>query len=387
MLKNRIYYALVLLFAGLFFLCFNGYVSLYVFALALSLPLLSLLTALPSLLGAKVDLVLDKERAQKGGSILLAIRARNSLPVPCGRVKARLSVSNSLTGERQAERFDLVPGKEFQIAEQTLSSPLCGMVVCRLDKIRICDPMGLFALPLRGPISKSAFFFPTAHPAGLLLSRNRFSGIEGDRYSGAKPGDDPSELFGLRDYREGDKLSRVHWKLSEKTGHVLVKELSLPLSDQILFLPDLTGSGTDADVVLDVLNTLLLFLARQEAFGRVLFREGISGELRSFEMEQPEDVAPILEAILSIGRSACLSGLSPEELPSGVGHVLCLCHKPDPALLPLLRAVYPSSQLSLLLCGTEDENREKAIPQDLCGAEVLPIPAGGISRALNGFSL
>ena len=55
----------------------------------------------------------------------------------------------------------------------------------------------------------------------------------------------------LRDYREGDRLSRIHWKLSQKMGRTLVKELGLPLSDHLLFLLDLKRRRLEADLLLD----------------------------------------------------------------------------------------------------------------------------------------
>ena len=41
--------------------------------------------------------------------------------------------------------------------------------------------------------------------------------IESDSYSTIKGGDDPSEVFAIREYREGDRLQRIHWKLSYET--------------------------------------------------------------------------------------------------------------------------------------------------------------------------
>ena len=52
---------------------------------------------------------------------------------------------------------------------------------------------------------------------------------DSDRFSTYKKGDDPSEIFDIREYADGDKIQRIHWKLSSKTGDLMVKEGSLPL--------------------------------------------------------------------------------------------------------------------------------------------------------------
>lgn len=54
-----------------------------------------------------------------------------------------------------------------------------------------------------------------------------------------KGGDDGSEVFEVRAYRDGDPLQRVHWKLTAKTGEMLVREFSLPKREVLLLQVDL----------------------------------------------------------------------------------------------------------------------------------------------------
>lgn len=61
MLKYRLRYLIVLLCTGAFFVCFNGYVSLYVFLLSLALPVLSLLLSLPGMLTLRVTVCVPGE--------------------------------------------------------------------------------------------------------------------------------------------------------------------------------------------------------------------------------------------------------------------------------------------------------------------------------------
>lgn len=382
MLKNRICYGLVLLFSALFYICFNGYLSLYVFALALSLPLLSLILALPGLLGTQLKLSLGTKEATKGGSVPLQILVTNPLPIPSGRVKARLLVENTLTGTRQEEKLAFSPSRRTQILNHNLSTPTCGIVRCRLFRIRLCDPLGLFALPLEKPVSGSACFYPAVYPAAVSLEQNLAPDPHGELYSGDKPGDDPTELFGLRAYAPGDKLSRIHWKLSEKTDQLVVKEFSLPLSRRILFLLDLNGSGEDADVLLDVFGTLAsLFLEGGIPF-QVMFRSPEAGGLHLLEADAKEELRPMLKTILSFGGKTPLFPLSPELLPPAAGHLFYLCALPGSDFAPLLRAAYPHAQISVF-----SPVKGKETPANLMDSRFFPIHPGKISHDLNGFSL
>lgn len=71
-------------------------------------------------------------------------------------------------------------------------------------------------------------------PAGTACLRRGF----GSAFP-KKGGDDGSEVFEVRAYRDGDPLQRVHWKLTAKTGEMLVREFSLPKREVLLLQVDL----------------------------------------------------------------------------------------------------------------------------------------------------
>lgn len=390
MLKNRVCYLTVLLCALLFFICFNGYLSLYVFVLVLAFPFAALLVSLPGMLGVRIELSLGADSARKGQGLPLRLKVYDRFPVAAGRSGVRLTVRNTLTGEEQEERFTFIAGRTPQVLEHQLSSRTCGRVVCRLHKARVCDCLGLFALPLR--LSRraecAALFYPAVHSLDLTVRPAHMPDAEGGRYSPTKPGDDPSELFGLREYRAGDRLSRVHWKLSQKTGQTLVKELSLPISEHILFLLDLNGSGTEADALLDVFATLSGFLAEHETAHRAAYLDGASGCLQFLEIFHAEDARPAVETLLAAGCRQSLPALEEQELPTGVSHVLYLCCSPDPGPVAALRDRYSSARISILqvteALGAARENRPAAA---FAGAELTVVKPGRVPEALGGFEL
>ena len=46
-------------------------------------------------------------------------------------------------------------------------------------------------------------------------------------------------MFDIREYADGDKIQRIHWKLSSKTGSMMVKDGSLPLTKALHIFIDL----------------------------------------------------------------------------------------------------------------------------------------------------
>ena len=70
--------------------------------------------------------------------------------------------------------------------------------------------------------------------------RNFFG--DSDIYDDIRPGYDPSELFDVREFQNGDRLQSVHWKLSARTDELMVKENSLPKACAVAIVADLKGN-------------------------------------------------------------------------------------------------------------------------------------------------
>lgn len=246
--------------------------------------------------------------APQGGEYPLRLRVWNITPFSSGRIRVRLSVENTLTGQREQERFTISASPLPQVLEHQLSSRACGQLLCRMERAWVSDYLGLFSLPLLHNLRQeaAAFFWPAVHPLVLELQESSVPDSEGERYSQTKPGDDPTELFALRDWREGDRLSRIHWKLSQKLGRPLVKELGLPLSDHRLFLLDLNGTGTEADALLDAFASLSSFLAEGEVAHRAAYWEPSAQVLCCREVVGPGGPASPVEGAPCLG-GACLS--------------------------------------------------------------------------------
>ncbi len=379
MLKNRLCYLIVLLGTLLFFVCYNGYLSLYVLWAVLVLPLVSLLVSLPGMLGIKLELSVKTASARKGRSIPVSLTVSNRLPFVSGRVRTVLKVCNLLTGESQTERFSFTAGPRPLVLSHKLRSPFCGQVVLELSKTRACDYMGLFSLPVRlsGPRKQSVFFYPVVYSPELTVEHSILPDGEDDGYSQTKAGDDPSEIFAFRDYQEGDRVSRIHWKLSLKNENLLVKELGMPIADRLLFLLDLNGAGEEIDTLLDVFATFSAFLAQNQAAHRVGFRDKDGFSL--LEVLREDDAFLVLDRLLSTKSAPLAGSLQNAELPLGITHALYFCCRADNDVLFRLRQM-PSARVSVLYSG---EN-EKKLP---AGMEALALLPDRLPEDLNGFQI
>ena len=104
---------------------------------------------------------------------------------------------------------------------------------------------------------------PPLFDVRITLAENETVTADSERWSSTHPGHDSSETFGFRTYVPGDPIRQIHWKLSQKTDSLMVRELGLPVAEEVLLLLDTSTTGKeDAADALDAAMTALLSLSR-----------------------------------------------------------------------------------------------------------------------------
>ena len=386
MLRNRLLYLFILLCTTAFFICFNGYYSLYVFLLSLAVPWLSLLLSLPGMLTVRAVVEAPGRegaaRTAKSTALPLQVAAASRWPLPAGRVRVRLGIENTFTGETRREVLELSPARRPQAVEQKLTSHTCGRILCRLTKGRSYDLLGLFCLPVRlkkGSVCE-VIVRPNVFEAKVGLGPLGAPDSGSERYSRSRPGPDPTELFGLRDYRPGDRMNRVDWKLSWKTGGLQVREGSLPLAQRALLLVDLSGDGEENDLLMDALATLGNCLSCHEVGYAVGFSR--RGELAFADVEDPEDSGMAVEAVLRRGDRSPLPAEPAGALPRDIARAAYLCPQPGADVIGFLAKEYPAARVTVV--HTRPLESGTKLPP-----EVFPVRvrAGRLGEDLDGLTL
>ena len=69
-----------------------------------------------------------------------------------------------------------------------------------------------------------------------------------------RTGNDPSEIFDIKDYVPGDDLRFVHWKLTGKADHLIIRQPSEPTHYHAILLMDLGMAQDDISVTRAELN-------------------------------------------------------------------------------------------------------------------------------------
>ena len=305
-------YALALLLAFLGQILDVGYLFHFIFFAVAALPFLGLAVSLPAMLGCRAELGGSAAWIQRGENASWFLRLTNRFRLPVARVSCRLRLTNRLTGQAHREKILLRSVAPEEKRRWTMEADHCGMMELRVERLWVCDCLGLFALPARLP-----------RPAALLIAPlpERPERVELPEGAGASvPLPKGKTVFGesyeLRPYREGDSLRMIHWKMTAKRDELVTREPPEDTRPLPVLTFDHFGPLAQVDRALDRLAGLSLTLLDQERPHEVRWAHPETGAVRAFPVTGERDWETCLTAILSdpaplYGRSILSQALAP----------------------------------------------------------------------------
>ena len=248
MLLRRIIYSLALIGVLLFHITNENYLGQFLLALCVALPVLSLALSLPGMMGCRLELSASPPSLERGGDgrWLASIESPNGLPL--SRLTVRLAAENLLTGESDHRRLILSGIARRRPVELAAPTDHCGLLELRVAKAKVCDYLGLFSLPVSLPQPARMVCRPI--PVDVELPNiPEGQGSRAAPVSAARLG--PGEDYDLRDYRPGDPMRSVHWKLSSKWDELIVRERAESFIPLPLLTLDRFGPPETLDKLLD----------------------------------------------------------------------------------------------------------------------------------------
>ena len=230
MLAIKIFFAVLIIICAVFYVMYLWDFALVLLIVIAAVPVLMFITTLITKLLIKVELVPVHNTASKHENFPLQLRISNKSPFPVGKANAHIEYYNVFNNAINSfDRQMPIQPLNDQSAMFQLSSRYCGIVNVSCAYITITDPLRIFRFRVGKHKSTSVAVLPEGQAIGGEVSYVDRAAEESEVFSEFKPGDDPSEVFDLRGYHPGDKLNRIHWKLSSKRSEFIVKDYSLPV--------------------------------------------------------------------------------------------------------------------------------------------------------------
>ncbi|NLJ96020.1 MAG: DUF58 domain-containing protein [Clostridiales bacterium] len=259
MLQNKIRYLAILIITGGLAILYNEYFMGILFLSVLIFPFI--LFAILSYIYGRVsfELISTTHISNRQETIPISIQIHNPTIFPIPNIGITIKYFNSFSRDKKAHKqiFNVSVDKHIKTTVTcNLTSQHTGNLEIMLSKVRIYDFFKIFSLRKKklGQIKVAVLPYYYELTEDFLENRSRMQ-IESDYYSTIKAGDDPSEVFAIREYREGDRPQRIHWKLSIKQDQLMIKEFSDPLNCSVVIFADLTIPKDEDE--LDATDSLL----------------------------------------------------------------------------------------------------------------------------------
>ena len=346
MWKRRIVWLLLILAAAALYLFENSGATLAVLLIVVLVPIIGILYAAAGTKKASVSILLP-ERCSCGEVISGKLQSH-------GRGEMEIQVENLHTGEKKQLSIPL-NRKETPIS---IATPLCGALRVSAEHLILRDPFGLIVRKIPVHCRAETLVLPVLFQPEIVLTESAFAMLDSEEYSPVKPGFDPSETFGIREYRPGDSIKTIHWKLSQKSGDTMVRELSLPVEHEVLLRYENPAVHETDPAAIHSMTTVLLSLSA------VLFEQGVIHDLgwrdAFWQIDSEDARLAAMDALLSLPPEPAAAPT--EHIGGSYAHVAAVSAEPVLGLADL----YNGSWITVLKHGTGAEGLQPDGTVQIC---------------------
>jgi len=154
------------------------------------------------------------------------------------------------------------PGERVEVGT-VRGAPRRGEARTAWVELRSAAPFGVAERRRRLPVDATTLVLPRVVPLGALpfvdLASSREASTESDPRRGQGP-----EYLGVREYRPGDPIRQVHWRLTARHGELVVRDLEEHRVPRLAIWID---THTDADTLDDICSAAASIVGSASATG------------------------------------------------------------------------------------------------------------------------
>lgn len=258
MIKTKIIYFFIIIGTFLFAILYSDYFPLAIFIITLVLPIIlniiiRIIKKSISLDIKSIDVVQNKN---DGIEVKLLIKNNSIFPAVNGELK--LCYYNKFSGNKEIEYINFpINSKETESINFKIKSKYCGKLIIEIQSLKIYDYLTFSSVKKKVNKSKEIIVLPQIYDINFSSNATNINSLDGEIFSKDKAGDDPSEVFNVREYVEGDKIQRIHWKLSSKVDNVMIKEYSQPIVNDSIIIVELCESENNINTIQGIIETAI----------------------------------------------------------------------------------------------------------------------------------
>lgn len=246
----RFIYILLLIGLSLFYALYTDTLSLIVLITAAAVPCVIFPLTVYAASKLKISAVVPESFIGKGTGTEILMQITNPTPIPLPVTAIWVECKRLPGGQKDIQRVIVaIPSKSTEKVSINVKSEYCQRIECSISMIKIYDFFRLFCIKSSkgSGIRAAVDFLPSGgyplenrYAARLTVNETVSSQADISRINSAV-----QELDSLREYRDGDKLNRIAWKLSSRSDELIVRESSGSSQALILLVADTASAGDD----------------------------------------------------------------------------------------------------------------------------------------------
>lgn len=209
------------------------YFLFYIYISALLVPLIHCLIIYKDLSGS---VNIPSKSIYVGDKVAISYTVRNSGKITIPYLEIENSISRELTGEEPPKIMTTLNPKDFFTYNEELILKRRGYYPLGEIQLVIKDVFGFYSIKKKVTSETSLLVYPMP----TELNSFRITSIEqlGDMLIDDKAFQDKTRVSSIRDFREGDSVKWIHWKLSAKLDELIIKEFDNSADTHVVVFVD-----------------------------------------------------------------------------------------------------------------------------------------------------
>ena len=295
-MRKRIAYIALILALLMFYVWTNRKMSFFACAFLVGILLIS--TLINQWNVKKVKIRYDIDVTASGNFIVIDVE--NSSVFPINHIESVIRLENIVFDTSDTKKVMLsVAGKSREQFRLPIMSKYCGRVDLRVERCLVYDWMDLAYRSVEAAKEGFYYEYPVEKYQHIETIKDGVSEGEETTYKNVV-GNDISEILQIREYRRGDTIKNIHWKLTAKSGKILVKELNTPNDNSIMVIFDYADKEereVNNGIITAVSNISSELM--KDRRGHTLYRMNTVKDLvEERNIEEPEEYDAALHEIL-----------------------------------------------------------------------------------------
>lgn len=288
----------------------DTYIAFIIDAVFIVTSVVSLITVIVLRCGINAVFTQDNAVAYRGEKCTIGIEITNNSPLVLTSCKVKLTVTGINKGKKRSKSVKhritaMCPPRQSVVRQFEIKCPHCEILGVSMAGVYVYDFLRIFRVRKKLKQNLTVVVLPKI-PESHMLDKVSASVGEGEDalYSTVKAGNDPTEIFAIREYVGGDRIRNIHWKLSSKKSELMVKEYGLALTDNDTVIIDIFKTDLPKrknrrvmDEMYDMLYSLVNALtARGFGFNACYMKDGFN----STRIETDNDINGMFAQIYTI---------------------------------------------------------------------------------------